>query len=1316
MIKYYLFDKLQSIAEATLSHVINTLRPRHRIEEIISLRFDRLSSSYQLVLKIASVIAKDGASFTADMISYLIKELSISKAEKILKAERRNGGSQSNSSRSTKYSPRSPVSSQSTSIANLYSVNVDETLKKILNLNEFIKTVDRSSSRSFYSQNNALPTEPCVTAKYKFKNVLIKKCIYDLMLNHQKQWSHQKVAEYLEFQAISRLSSPGRTSDFEDENSDNEGEDDTFSNYDNNGDINNNDNDNNNINNSKHGDSAESEFSFSRMKELGSISIADWNMLGAHWRLSNNLIKAMGCFYESGYLIDQQGDIETAKLLWTEAYEILCSMRKESSHVRESFTSIGLLEKEEELIEKEEMEEKLKKEEELNQIYEKLMDQNIDEKSEKSEKNEMIEVYSNESPHKAGGGQQHFRKSNSGSYCTEEGNIFSSSSELGSESRSGLDSLYISVDNQYQNNITASDNSDYNTLNAESNSSDINNDDNGLDEKISKNFYNGRTLSEIIENSTRIIKPGSPKKTKQKLVNPIGVLQPIKITPVNYVNTGTSPGVRELNDPSKNSVSPVNVFNGLPSINSTTSHTPRRLSIGSVGSKDENVLNLGASNYLSECAYHIFKGDSLALELAITLIIRLSQNIVMFEEQPDDVVNLNNEAFELASCTRRTILENDAITFIHVPRLSPLLFLRNSSLLGPVIGKKERRQSITLKNGKQLFCLRDPSIIFPVLSGMIMRYLGRLLPDDEKNSSWSHINEIFLATAKDSKINVHIIRALTLKSLLCFVNNDHKNAINLVEEMDQIFTQSIHSDQLIHIYGADRATVQYSFASISCILTGDFKKAIINYNKAEEYLGLLGHLQSVVITSMMQYVVYNSLKMYKLGNAKFKSFMNYLSINGGHHNMFNLYIPLFEELGKRNCESDVFSFIRSLSSASSHTSAADSININKDRNKYNDDDKDYLKPDIISEYLENENEKYLTPTGSFSPLYSRQSNHKFDYEKLINDSKYCESSDTVPVLLASRYGKGVELLKAELCLSEAKRIYSLKEYSLKIEKRSKISSYSSTSPSQFNKKDDSTLSTKYNVGYNMSKRNESNLENKMRISASKVGCKNSLWQSEEEEDDYIESPKFFNQSSIQEIETSKRNENKNGKYLKTIEFCESGIRFIDFSFSFYSINDSTHNSLQCYLIKADLLVMHAIVLEERNNEEFMKYENESNNNTNNIYFKSSGKGNFHHNQINDNIPYKLRQNAKDCLGAALELGITCNIQLPLILAGVRFIQLKLDEKRGKNLIIEFFTIIINRDRSVKITGTDVNNVINIIDEEFAWMNNVPILVEAKSLL
>jgi hypothetical protein len=39
-------------------------------------------------------------------------------------------------------------------------------------------------------------------------------------------------------------------------------------------------------------------------------SISDWNILGVHWRLSNNFIKAMACFYESGYLVDAQGDVE----------------------------------------------------------------------------------------------------------------------------------------------------------------------------------------------------------------------------------------------------------------------------------------------------------------------------------------------------------------------------------------------------------------------------------------------------------------------------------------------------------------------------------------------------------------------------------------------------------------------------------------------------------------------------------------------------------------------------------------------------------------------------------------------------------------------------------------------------------------------------------------------------------------------------------------------------------------------------------------------------------------------------------------------
>ena len=429
---------LQSIAEATLSHIINTLRPRHRIEEIISLRFDRLSPSYQLVLKIASVVAKDGASFTADIISHLIKELSIAKAEKLLKAsEKKNGNNISNKS---KFSPtsRTPISSSSsTPVANLYSMNVEETLKKIFGLNEFIKIVDRSSSRSFYSQNNIIPEGSCAVTKYKFKNVLIKKSIYDLMLNHQKQWSHQKVAEYLEIEALRRLSTLGRRKNsFDEDNSDSEIDDDTISNDDN----------DNGTNNSISGGNAESEYSFSRMKEFGLISIADWNMLGAHWRLSNNFIKAMACFYESGHLVDQQGDVETAKLLWTEGYEILCLMRKESFHLRESFTSIGLLERDDESVEKEEREEKAKMEEEMIEMYQKLISEKTDEQVHENNenKNEDISRLNDDSEKNNHVDIQIYIPGSSNSSGGEYSNIFLSESELGSESRSGSETYLLS--------------------------------------------------------------------------------------------------------------------------------------------------------------------------------------------------------------------------------------------------------------------------------------------------------------------------------------------------------------------------------------------------------------------------------------------------------------------------------------------------------------------------------------------------------------------------------------------------------------------------------------------------------------------------------------------------------------------------------------------------------------------------------------------------------------------------------------------------------------------------------------------------------
>ena len=1020
----------------------------------MALRFDRLSPSNQLVLKIASVVGKDGAPFTAGIVSHLIKELSTTTSAYDKKHSSSNGKSPKNSARQSLTQLRAGSDSSST-IANLNSVNVEETLKKILGLNEFIKVMDRYPR--YYSQKVADMGE----TRYKFKNVLIKTCIYNLMLNHQKIWSHQKVAEYLEAQAIQRVSElPYKSSDGDSDEDVEEG----FN-------------------------SLDLDPESIRTKEA--VSVADWNMLGAHWRLSNNLIKAMACFYESGYLVDHQGDVETAKLLWTEAYEILCCMRKESSCLRALARASGLKERE------------------------------------KSEE------------------------------CVSGG---SGGGSAGGEG--GLGSFFSSID-------------------------------------------------DVI---------GSTEST----------------TPLQ-----------------------------------TPLVTPRRLSVGSVGSvgtagsKEESSIFIETSRHLSESVYHLFKGDSIALELAITLLIRLSQSTIMFEEQPQDVVNLNNEALELISCTRRCVLETDAIPFIHVPRLSSILFLRDSSLLGPVQGKKERRTSITLKDGKRLFCLKNPSTIFPVLSGMCMRYCGKLLPDDRNNSNWANICEVYLTTARDSGIPVHTIRALTLVALLHYVRDEHLESIKVTDEMDSMYVQSNHSEQIIHIYGADRAIQQYSFGALSCILLGDFRGGLAYTEKADGFLRKLNHIQSVVVTSTLQCIIYLLLHMYERGENKYNIFINYLSVNGGQHNMLNLYLPLFEELVRRFRLAENVPGIISSSQCSSSSSSSSSNSNSSSSTSLSGVDVDQEREDA-----------------------EEDNNHRFNYMKLIDESRQFDSKDNVRLILALRYGKGVELLKAELCCLEAERVRAaVRAAKIYKEENENIYQFSLLSSEELRSSTDSNDCQRDNHDHN---HNDNNLDIDLDLDPDSEGGV-PIWR-------YFDSPAEscdfdigLSEHSVQlkPLHTDIQRIRIGEMTVElAVQYCESGIRFLDYSLCFYPLHDSTLNSLQCFLVKADLLVLLARIQDE------------------NIE--------YHPNISSQN----LHVMAVRCLSDALDAGKSSNIQLQYLLVGMRFVVLGLDQRRGEGMIKDFILSIINRDKNQNDIVIDINHVINNCspEGEFAWMNSVPLLISAISLL
>jgi hypothetical protein len=1013
---------LQSMEEATLSHVLNTLRPRHRIEEIISLRFDRLTPSYQLVLKLATVVAKDGASFTADLISHLMKELSnVSSVDR------------NSASKSSKHTSSKNLRTDSLAIVNLNSINVEETLRTILNSNEFIRLAERPSHR--LCSPNIIPAG---AVKYKFKNILIKKSIYDLMLNHQKLWSHQKVAEYLEAQALIRVaeqrSRPVDDSDDELEDVESvsreegsrEGEGSTRGDY------------------SDCGRSV-------RGKEFGAI--ADWNMLGVHWRLSNNLIKAMACFYESGHLVDSQGDIETARLLWTEAYEILCLMRKDSKFPRD---------------------------------------------------------------------------------------------------------------------ITAAAPSE-------------------------------KTLYESVSDD-----PDAPV--------------PEDLGPLDYGDSFMSLSIK-------------------------------RPSLGSFRTLEEKSFCQERSRHASECIYHVFKGDSLALELAVTLIVRLSQNVLMFEEQPEDVVNLNNEALELVSCTRRTLLERDAVTFIHVPRLSPSLFLKGSCLLGPMVGGKERRQSITLKDGKKLFCLRDPSMIFPVFSGLCMRYSGNLLPDDNAHKNWSNIVDVYLATARDSKIPVHIIRSLSLKSLLCYCSNDFAGAIEGVYSMDKVYVYQNHSEQLIHIYGADRALLQYTFGAVSSIVLGDFQQALALVHKTEEFLGSLTHLQSVLTTSMLQFVVYLLLQQYDTAYSNFISLLSFISFNGGQHNMFHLYLPLYAELGKRLGYTD---FVQS-SATSPHTSST----------------RRGSTTSLIGSVVSDIDGMADLGTLGETELESLGYPTLFDYKNLLEESRNLSVAVVdarkypIPVILALRYGKGTELVSAELCLLEAKRLF-LEEFQPNQLKRN-----------SFTIKEESRSFDLLNTG----------------------GGGSAIWRSVGASRDSEEECDLFGA-----VEGTKSYSDGKGPRGPVVEgetpsscgsgardYCQAGLRFLNFSFEYYPLHDSALNSLQCYIVKADTLVTL---------EKIQEFER-----------SKGGMSTLSHMSFSD-----LHMEARKCLCAALELGVKYDLKLSILLVGIAFVQLGLNVKHGKKLLREFMLFIMNLNRSSENVVVDVDIALDHCGGEYDWMHNFPILVLAKSLL
>ena len=82
---------------------------------------------------------------------------------------------------------------------------------------------------------------------------------------------------------------------------------------------------------------------------------------------------------------------------------------------------------------------------------------------------------------------------------------------------------------------------------------------------------------------------------------------------------------------------------------------------------------------------------------------------------------------------------------------------------------------------------------------------------------------------------------------------------------------------------------------------------------------------------------------------------------------------------------------------------------------------------------------------------------------------------------------------------------------------------------------------------------------------------------------------------------------------------------------------------------------------------------------------------------------------------ALELGSTYGSKLCLVLVGIAFVQLDLNEDKGKSLIYEFFLHLLNQD----CPGRSVQDVFVAITDNgghYGWMSNFPVLALAAKIL
>ena len=217
----------------------------------------------------------------------------------------------------------------------------------------------------------------------------------------------------------------------------------------------------------------------------------------------------------------------------------------------------------------------------------------------------------------------------------------------------------------------------------------------------------------------------------------------------------------------------------------------------SIDSVDNKENDIDFSELLTRGDIHrIFQGDILALDIAIKLLITLSQNIVVtLAQRKERDTKYYSEALEIsiASCRElQTIAcdkdkdedkdaDKDKSTrkgsYECLP--SPILMredlsLKKAVILNPFLFDISDTAEDTQARGafgspegvdETQFFLNDFTSIFPILAGLTLRLLHGTQQDESMIQKVDMMTKTYLALARQHGDSMHIIRALHLQSI-----------------------------------------------------------------------------------------------------------------------------------------------------------------------------------------------------------------------------------------------------------------------------------------------------------------------------------------------------------------------------------------------------------------------------------------------------------------------------------------------------------------------------------------------------------------------